>query len=221
MKKNVDNKVIYNVLSDEDIAFILDQKDKTERSEVVPDVGHRAWHISLPQNILDKFSRHAEEVAKEPLDLVAYQFARYENMKDKDNDIVPVLFPHTDEVFGEPRFTFDYQINSNTSWDIIVDNWETINGYMLNDNSAVTFSGTHQVHWRPKKKFLDDEFIEMIFLHYRPKNFSSFDLEHYNMVRKRAKQNYEIWKLQEGPNGNGSEDDLLRQEKRYEPKDKI
>jgi hypothetical protein len=222
MKKDVKNVLLTNVLEESDIQTIFECKEATQRFEFVPDVGHTAWHINLPDHIIQKFNSEAEKIAGEPLDLVAYQFARYENkVGDDGKTYVPILFPHTDEVFGEPRFTFDYQIRSNTTWDITVDNWEKVIGYQLTDNSAITFSGTHQIHWRPKKNFLDGEFIEMIFLHYRPKSFEPLTLEHYNMVRKQAKHNYNVWKMQEGPNGNGTPEDLERQEKRYEPKESL
>lgn len=219
MKENLPNIIIKDLLSKEEIDVVLSLKDQTDKKEINYDLGHRVFHTRLPDNILNKFNEYAEKIAGEPLELLAYQVARYENIVTENGESVfPLLFPHTDEVFEEPRFTLDYQIRSNTTWEIRVDNWEEVTGYTLRDNEAVTFSGTHQVHWRPKKKFNDDEFIEMIFFHYRPKNFQLITLDHVNKVRSRGKEMYEIWKQEDGINANGDKDRQYSSELRYELK---
>ena len=73
----------------------------------------------------------------------------------------PFLSPHYDETFKEPRFTFDYQMRSNTSWPLVVEEKQ----FALEDNQALTFSGTHQIHWRTKKEFSSEDFVDMIFFH--------------------------------------------------------
>jgi hypothetical protein len=52
------------------------------------------------------------------------------------------------------------------------------------------FSGTHQVHWRTKKEFTEDDYIDMIFAHLSPKGIEKniLDNEEFKkiMVDKRT-----------------------------------
>jgi hypothetical protein len=37
--------------------------------------------------------------------------------------------------------------------------------FTLKNNQALTFSGTHQIHWREPQNFEDDQYVEMLFCH--------------------------------------------------------
>ena len=117
----------------------------------------------------------------------------------------PLLFPHIDDAFDGRRFTVDVQLKSNVDWDIVVDNWKSEQTFKLVDNQALTFSGTHQVHWRPKKEFKDEEFLEALFLHFVPKfnNFKSKE-EKEEIISKRDYQ-YSVWEQTPGISSNPTE----------------
>ena len=59
----------------------------------------------------------------------------------------------------------DYQLDSNTSWDITVDGKD----YPVRNNEAVVFNAVEFEHARPVKKFLDNEFITMIYFRFTKK----------------------------------------------------
>jgi hypothetical protein len=93
----------------------------------------------------------------------------------------PNLTPHFDE-FEQSRFTFDYQLGGNTTWDLVVEEKE----FTLLNNSALTFSGTHQIHWRKPKTFKDDEYIDMIFFHLKKKNSKELSAEHFYSMKTKV-----------------------------------
>ena len=69
----------------------------------------------------------------------------------------PTLQKHKDG--GNSSYLVDYQLDSNTSWDITVDGKD----YPVRNNEAVVFNAVEFEHARPVKKFLDNEFITMIY----------------------------------------------------------
>lgn len=207
MKKDLSNIVIDNVLTQGEISEILTIVSQTQNQNFHNELAYNSWHIQLPENIIEKLTRYAESVAGVPLKLEEYNFSRYEKVTSSCGKYTfnPLLFPHTDEAFKSDRFTFDYQIRSNVSWAITVDNWETETDYTLKDNQALTFSGTHQVHWRPKRDFVDGEFMELIFLHFAPLDKKELSIEHINAMRKRGKEAYEKWSQTPGITSNGED----------------
>ena len=72
----------------------------------------------------------------------------------------PKLQPHLDG--GTCGIILDYQLESNTVWPIGIEN-DTI---VLEDNQAMILYPLSQYHWRPTRKFADDEFVKMIFFEF-------------------------------------------------------
>lgn len=73
---------------------------------------------------------------------------------------VPFLGPHLDD--HDTNFTIDYQLDSNTNWDIVVEG----KTYSLENNHAVVFSPSEQIHWRPPKRFNDTEYVDMLLCYF-------------------------------------------------------
>ena len=57
--------------------------------------------------------------------------------------------------------------------------------FTLKDNEALTFSGTHQVHWRKHKDFDDKDFIEMLFCHFSLENKVPITIEDKIEIEKK------------------------------------
>jgi hypothetical protein len=212
MKKDLKNVIIENILTQEEINTILEIVSKTQSQNFHNELAYNSWHIQLPESIINKFTEHAESIAGIKLKLEEYNFSRYEKITSSCGKYIfnPLLFPHTDEAFMSDRFTLDYQVRSNVSWPITVDNWETEIDYTLKDNEALTFSGTHQVHWRPKKDFIEGEFLELIFMHFAPLDKKELSKEHINEMRKRGSEAYEKWSKQPGITSNGQDNAASR-----------
>lgn len=164
MKYDESNVIVDNVLTDEEIDQIYNALKNNNGGAFIEPHCQQNYFIQLPDNIINKFTEHAKNISKNNnLVLTEYCYAIYKNETNEKGTFRPSLFPHYDETFKEPRFTFDYQLKSNISWPIVV---EPEKEFILKDNQAVTFSGTHQIHWRTPMSFDDDQYVEMIFCHF-------------------------------------------------------
>jgi len=160
-------KIITNALDEQDIKEIYKMVQASPDSFMHPRYGQEIIDFQMPEHIKNKIVAHTENVFNVAgLELIAYQFARYKNVVSESGEsLTPNLYPHFDP-FDEKKYTFDLQLDTNTYWDIFVEDER----FSLNNNDALIFSGTHEIHWREPKVFEDDEFVEMLFCHLNIKN---------------------------------------------------
>lgn len=203
MTYKLPNVVVKDVLTDQERSKILSDIENFENPRFNDYLGYTTFDIGLEDSVINKLTGIAESIYGGPVVLKEYNLSRYNNKKASDgsNEYVPLLFPHTD-FFLSPRVTLDYQFRANTEWGIVVDNKETVFEYILEDNELLSFSGTNQVHWRNKKVFEDDEFIEMIFLHFEPVGADNLSLEEKNNMKDWAKQRFLEWEKTPGTSKN-------------------
>jgi hypothetical protein len=186
MKHNEKNLIVENVLSEEEISEIYKIVEKPNNTYLMKLFTQTIVDFSLPSRINKKIIDYSESISGESdLEIAEYQFARYKNTFDEESQTMlrPNLTPHCDLTFREPRFTFDYQLGGNTTWGLVVEQKE----FTLENNSALTFSGTHQVHWRKHKIFEDNEYIDMIFFHLRKRNSKESPEEHSSSMESKVK----------------------------------
>ncbi len=126
----------------------------------------------IPQSISDKISKYAREHYGEDLKPDGFAFTRYSNEFG-----VPRLAPHYDT--GHSTFTIDYQLESNTTWNLVVEDKE----YSLEDNDALVFKPSYEVHWRKPMIMNDGEYVDMIFFH-----FHDGKQDDYGMTKEIKKQ---------------------------------
>jgi hypothetical protein len=194
MKYDESNTIVKDVLTTGEIASIYKMLETPSQEYVMKRFNQKISDFQLPPSVAKKVVEHCEKISGES-DLVIseYQFARYTNIYEEDGTLgAPFLSPHYDETFKEPRFTFDYQMASNTSWPLVVEERE----YALEDNQALTFSGTHQIHWRTKKVFSDEDFIDMIFFHLKKSNAEPKGAEVNSEMNKKAKHFIKVYEAQ-------------------------
>lgn len=184
MQFDYENLVIDNVFSEEEIAQIYDHINSTpeDRKLFVEVFSHTAYLSWMPQNIVDTIVKKAQETIGTPIVLRELSFARYSIVDERFN---VKLTPHRDETFREPRLTVDIQLKSNVDWPITVEGRD----YQLKDNQALTFAGTHQIHWRPKIEFKDGDFLDMIFCHFSAKDYTLNELGDYDPANMPSLQN--------------------------------
>jgi hypothetical protein len=194
MKYDESNTIVKDVLTPEEIASIYKMLETPSQEYVMKRFNQKISDFQLPASVAKKVVEYCEKISGES-DLVIseYQFARYTNIYEEDGTLgAPVLSPHYDETFKEPRFTFDYQMASNTSWPLVVEERE----YSLEDNQALTFSGTHQIHWRTKKVFSDEDFVDMIFFHLKKSNAEPKGVEVNAAMNEKAKHFIKVYEEQ-------------------------
>jgi hypothetical protein len=193
MKHNEENVIVENVLTEDEISVLYSVIDNPSSKYVMKLFAQTVSDFELPNSVAKKIIDYSEKISGESgLEIAEYQFARYRNVVDPESGeiLLPNLTPHWDAAFAEPRFTFDYQLGGNASWTLVVENKD----FTLNNNSALTFSGTHQIHWRKKKIFSDSDYIDMVFFHLRKKKAQPYDTELPKEMEERAKyyfQKYE------------------------------
>jgi len=147
---------VENVLSEEEINYIEDIiESNSDLISLQPETGRNFLQLDLPENIVDKITSIAREKTGKNLLSTGRAYSTYSNQYGE-----PALHPHVDR--NDTKFIFDYQLKSNTNWSIIVEDSE----YNLEDNSGIVFEAKNLVHYRPRKKFLDGEYLSMIFFHF-------------------------------------------------------
>lgn len=180
MKHDEKNVIIDNVLSESEIEEIYSSLSGSYRKYVMGLYMQQISDFTMPEHIKNKIVNYVEEITGLVGFEIDYQFSRYELMEDAGPN-KPNLTPHFDG-FPEPRFTFDYQIRSNIDWPLYVEGKE----FVLKDNQALTFSGTHQVHWRSHHDFKPGEFVDMVFCHLYLANSEMVPNSHFTDMKKRV-----------------------------------
>lgn len=165
MNYDYENVIVKDIFTEDQVQMIYDHiatcsDDKKFVQELF---SHTAYFNWLPDEVVDRIVEAAQSTSDIELELKELSFARYEHLMD---GIEPNLFPHRDETFREPRLTFDIQLKSTKPWPLVVEG----KTFVLEDNQALTFSGTHQIHWREKIEFAEGEYMDMIFCHFAAKD---------------------------------------------------
>jgi hypothetical protein len=149
--------------------------------------------------IMDKY---VEEIYSEKLELAHYNYIDY-NPKHGNGKYPPSLPPHLDET--EELVTFNYQIRANIDWELYIGDTP----YQLSDGDAVIFSSVNQVHWRPKRRWVEGESVEIISFNYclpnnwrftkedNPINISKYpELRHwYNLQLNNLEEFHTAWDI--------------------------
>jgi hypothetical protein len=178
------NIIIDNFFTDSEIEQIYDHvKNTPEDKKILVDVfGHVAYFSGLPNEIVEKIEKVSQKNYNKKIKLEAFCYARY----SIDYGIKPKLFPHYDDTFKEPRFTVDIQLKATKAWPIVVEG----RPYTLKNNQALTFSGTHQIHWREKIAFDKNDYVDMIFCHFVEDSDNQINLgkEHADAMNEKEKR---------------------------------
>lgn len=188
MKIDEKNVIVENVFTQDEINSIYKSMQNSTGGAFIKVFSQANTYITLADSIIEKVTNKAKEISgNDNLVLTEYCHARYANVTSNCGKYhyKPALFPHHDETFKEPRFTFDYQINGNVEWPIVV---EPDKKFSLKNNQAVTFSGTHQIHWREPQHFADDQYVEMVFFHFTDPGAEPKDKETAALINEKAKK---------------------------------
>jgi len=162
--EQIENIIVDNVLSDEDIKNIYDIVNSTdfETTIVQRSMGHRAYLVSLGEDIRLKLEKTIQDIYGQDWILNAYQFARYTT----EWGYQLKLYPHFDDAFEDHKLTLDVQIKGTKPWPIVIEG----NPITLKNNQGLVFSGTDQIHWREYLDFDSNDYFDMIFCHFTKVN---------------------------------------------------
>lgn len=197
MNFNYRNLIVDNIFTKKEIDEIYEHVSKTpeDQKKLVTEFGHVAHFSWLPQNIVDTIVEAARSITNLDIELRELSFARYSTAMGGK----PLLFPHLDETFKEPRLTFDIQVDATIDWPLVVEGRE----FTLKNNQALTFSGTHQVHWRKHIEFSDSDYVDMIFCHFAlvGAEINTLGEDHYMpLMKHRDEWTKKYWEEKESTN---------------------
>lgn len=118
--------------------------------------------FDCPEDIEKTMDDYCKPIYKNDVRLCHYNYIDY-NIKYGDGRYAPALPPHIDA--DENLVTFNYCLDQNIEdWDVWVDD----KPYSLKKGDALIFSAVNQVHWRPKRKWKEGEFVEIVSFDYCP-----------------------------------------------------
>ena len=121
-----------------------------------PDLGRfRIGRIEITQEVFKKLNDLLKDKTNKNLKLSGISCVEYSNEYGDPN-----LPPHFDSC--ETDLIINFQLQSNTEWELGLN----LEVYKLEDNSALIFNPNEIIHWRPFKKFKDQEFVKMIFFRF-------------------------------------------------------
>jgi hypothetical protein len=170
-------KIIKNIFTEKELTFLYDEINNIIKQDYIvqeelgrlysilywkesKEENNGSINLKINKKIVDKIIDIAGKKLNKELELESISFTRYSKQYGNPN-----LHPHVDTKFKTPRLTFDIQLDSSLDWAIIVEGESSI----LKNNEALIFSGTNQVHWREKKVFNDDEYLDMLLCQFSEK----------------------------------------------------
>lgn len=173
-------KIANNVLLPEQIDEIYTIVNNTLdiNTRIQPWAGHKVWDVRFSKEIEGRITSVAQSIVGDNVLLdYDYSFARYSPKFGYECK----LFPHYDNRDSQ-RITFDIQLRASEPWAVVVEDTP----FNLEDNQALIFAGTQQIHWREKKKISPDTQIDMIFCHLIYKDPLPLDDNQKNILNQRS-----------------------------------
>lgn len=121
--------------------------------------------LTMPKKIVNKVFSIAQELfhVKE-YNITMLSDITYVEYNKKYSEGNPVLNVHKD--YGQCGLILDYQLDSNTSWDIGIEK----DIYSINNNEIIALHPLTYYHWRPFKHWQDNEYVKLIFFEFHVPN---------------------------------------------------
>lgn len=186
---NFKPKLIENIFSDSEIDEIYEARfnhavnkkmhDGGSYTFADPSCGYITSVYPLPENIRKILLAKVREVAFFIAQEDGIHFPRY----TLESGSTPQLKPHYDVGLKTAALTLSVQLKHTKPWKLYVND----DGFDLEFNQAVIFSGTHQIHWRPDIDFNEDDYYDILVCQYVPiENPLPLTDEHRAQMRKKA-----------------------------------
>lgn len=164
MLENFRPVIIKNIFSENEIEEIyntrfnlaINEKQQNGNSYTFedPSCGYITSVYPLPKHIRDKIVTVMQSKSFFMLKEDGNHIPRY-TLESGSN---PQLRPHYDVGLDYASMTLSVQLKNTIPWELCVGD----DCFMLEENDAVLFSGSHQIHWRPDIEFSADDYYDII-----------------------------------------------------------
>lgn len=139
------------------------------RPKIIKPMSRMLVEFEMPKHLENILDNIAKPTYDGDIALCHYNYIEY-NKIYSDGKISPILPPHIDA--DENLVTINYCLDGNVEgWDLYVGTQEDstqFKRYTLKKGQAIVFSAVNQIHWRPKRRFKDGEFLEIVSMDYCP-----------------------------------------------------
>lgn len=146
--------VINNVFSDEEIKEIYDSRSKSENLLVDDSCGYITNTKPFSENIRKKIV----QIVQDNVPIKVKEWGNHMPRYTLESNSKPRLHPHYDVGLDQASFTLSIQLDHTLPWTVYVGH----QGYDIPRNTAVLFSGSHQIHWRPDIEFGPNDYYDII-----------------------------------------------------------
>ncbi len=152
---------IDNFFSQEEIDQTYGYVKQLEEPYVSEHTGYFSSSVFYPENIQKKLYEFVDKYAEEEgVEFKSTNMNTHIGKYTLDTGFKPKLTPHTDLGIEFHSITISVLLKKNIEWPIGVN----LDSWILNPGDAVIFSGTDQVHWRPKFDFKEGDFVESLII---------------------------------------------------------
>lgn len=146
--------VIDNVFTEEEIKEIYESRLQSENFIVDDSCGYITNTKPFSEHIRNKIV----EIVQKNVPIKVKEWGNHMPRYTLESNSKPRLHPHYDVGLDQASFTLSIQLDHTLPWTVYVGH----QGYDIKRNSAVLFSGSHQIHWRPDIEFSKDDYYDVI-----------------------------------------------------------
>jgi len=151
---NFEPIVIYNVFSEEEIKEIYDSRSKSENLLTDESCGYITNTKPFSGNIRKKIV----QIVQDNVPIKVKEWGNHMPRYTLKSNSRPRLYPHYDVGLHQASLTLSIQLDHTLPWTVYIGD----QGYDIKRNTAVLFSGSHQIHWRPDIEFGPDDYYDII-----------------------------------------------------------
>ena len=146
--------IIKNFFTEEEIKSIYQSRE--DGITLIPDeaFGFITYTDAFTEQVENKIVNVVQQYAPFKVMRWGNHMPRY-TLKSQSQ---PQLLPHYDTGLDRAALTLSIQLESTLPWQICVGQ----ECFTLERNDAVLFSGSHQIHWRPKIVFSETDYYDIL-----------------------------------------------------------
>lgn len=127
---------------------------------ILPKMARMQIEVMYPPSIRRKLEMFASEMVGEEVFMSHNSYLSYN--QEHSPEVNPKLPPHYDSDNYFTKLTMDYQLDSNISWPIVIEDER----FSLEYGDLLVFWGAGQAHWRDPVRFKEGDNTEVLTMHF-------------------------------------------------------